>query len=614
MCGIAGIVSIVPSHADERVRSSLGCLAHRGPEGEGLWTNEAGTVALGHRRLAIIDLSEAAAQPMHYLGRYSVVFNGEIYNYQELRDMLRMEGFQFKTDSDTEVLLAAYAAWGPACLRHFDGMFAFALWDAETGVLFAARDRLGEKPFFFSYDEQQLVFASEVKALVQMGISRDVNEKLLYNFLTIGYTVNPGDPGETFYREIRKLPAATSMTFDLGKGEMVLEKYWQPYVDVQQNLSAENAVEMFREMLRASVQRRMRSDVPLGTSLSGGIDSSSVVALIGQQTNGTYTHNCFTGVFPGFGKDEKMWSEKVAGTFGLHQYTTTIDASEVASLMNEVMAHHDAPFGSASPLLQYRVYQLARQHDVTVLQDGQGADELLAGYHKYYRWYWQELYRKGVLKESGELSAARANGIREPFGLLHRGAAMLPDFTASVLHVIRQRQAAAGSDLHRDFVDRNRSSFYYTTPASFDLNGVLYYDTFVNGLEGLLTLADRNSMAHSVEVRLPFLDHRLVEFLFALPPSFKIRGGWTKWLLRESVKDMLPQEIVWRKDKVGFEPPQRLWMEDPAVQQAIRHAKEEMYRRGIIRRSAVDKKIQPHDAYVAENMDWRIWTASYLWR
>lgn len=612
MCGIAGIISKNSQLVSrERILSATNCLHHRGPEGEGIWINEDNTAALGHLRLSIIDLSEAAAQPMHYLNRYCIVHNGELYNYVEIKEELSKKGYQFHSQSDTEVIVAAYDAWGSDCLHHFDGMFAFAIFDEKEKKLFAARDRFGEKPFFFFYDEEQLAFASEMKSLWSMGISKKVNHAMLYNFLTIGYTTNPSDPQETFYQNIYKLPAASFLVYSFADNELQVEKYWQVYPEVK-TISEQDAIEQFHHLFSQSIKRRLRSDVSIGTSLSGGLDSSAVVAFCDQQISDHYSHKCFTATFKNFEKDELKYAEMIAKKFALEHYVTEIDGSETVKLMHEVMYHQEEPIASASALAQYKVFQLAKQNGVTVLLDGQGADEILAGYHKYYKWYWFELYRNKNLKKSGEQKAALDRGVAERFGVRDKIAALFPEFAAGLLQTKKSKKAFHHPDLDRDFAFSNKQSLYYATPSQFNLNGVLYYNTFLNGLEELLRLADRNSMAHAVEVRLPFLDHALVEFLFSLPPGLKIHNGWTKWLLRKSTENILPKQIVWRKDKVGFEPPQKKWMEDKFVEDAIIEGKRKLLEHHILNPSALSKKIKPHNAYAANAWDWRYWSASYL--
>jgi asparagine synthase (glutamine-hydrolysing) len=615
MCGIAGIVSKNSKLvSQQRIQKATSNLIHRGPESEGYYFNSGQTVALGHRRLCIIDLSSNAAQPMSYLNRYHIIHNGELYNYVELRDELKKRSYQFNSASDTEVIVAAFDAFGKDCLQQFDGMFAFAIWDEKEQQLFAARDRFGEKPFFFFYDGEQLAFASEMKALWSMGIEREVNKAMLYNFLSIDYTGNPANPGETFFENVQKLPASCFLSYSLPKQELTIEKYWQVYPEVNNAISEADAIEQFKTLFADSIKKKLRSDVPIGTSLSGGLDSSSVVAFCDKQETKNYTHKCFTASFPGFEKDELHYSKLVVEQFGLESHIATIDENEIVSLMQKLMAQQEEPIASASPLAQYKVFESAKQNGVTVLLDGQGADEILAGYHKYYKWYWLELYRQKKLNQSGELKAAQALGIKEAFGWQNKIAALFPDFTTSLLQSRKAKQAFRYPDLNRDFAFAHKRDLYYSTPAHFDLNSALYFNSFVNGLEELLRLADRNSMAHSVEVRLPFLSHQLVEFLFTLPSHFKIHNGWTKWILRRSVDDLLPKEITWRKDKVGFEPPQKKWMENKEVQKEIQNAKEVLVNHNILKPSALNKKIQPHDAHVAENREWKYWSVAFLFK
>ncbi len=612
MCGIAGIISQDKKRfSEEDFHAALSCLQHRGPQGKGYWKNEDSQVIFGHRRLAIIDLSDAAAQPMHFSGRYTIVHNGEIYNYIELRKELEQKGYQFHSSSDTEIILAAYDAWKKDCVKYFDGMFAFAIWDEKEKTFFAARDRMGEKPFYFYYDGNSFCFASEMKFFWRLGIPKEVNRSMLFNFLTIGYTANPGDPQESFYTGIHQLPAASFVHFNFHDKEPVIEKYWQPEINVNQAITAEEAIEQFRKLFSESIRKRMRSDVAIGTSLSGGIDSSSIVALCDHMAADHYSHECFTAVFKGFEKDEAAYASMVASKFGLRHHLVEINDNEVATLMQKVMNAQEMPFSSASVLAQYKVYEAAKKNGVIVLLDGQGADELLGGYSKYYQWYWSELYRQKKLGASGEQKSALINGIKQKFSLPRKIAALFPEFAGSLLQSKKSRQAFKDPLLNRDFAFTHKRSLYYSLPTQHDLNGILYFDSFVNGLDELLRLADRNSMAHSTEVRLPFLSHELIEFLFTLPPQFKIHQGWSKWLLRKALSEDLPAEITWRKDKVGFEPPQMKWMQNKDVEESIMEGKKKLVDQKILD-SAVLKKNQPHSSYAAGGKDWKYWSASFL--
>ncbi len=588
-------------------------LAHRGPDGEGLWQNENKTVLLGHRRLCIIDISEAAAQPMNYLDRYSIVHNGEIYNYIEIKNELAEKGYAFRTKSDTEVILAAYDHWKDECVEHFDGMFSFAIWDKEEEELFAARDRFGEKPFFYYLNNNGLVFASEMKALWAAGVPRKTNLKMLFNFITIGYVDNPERPEETFFEGVYKLPPASLLYYAPANGEVIVEKYWDINPELQdKKITDKEAIEQFRHLFLTSVKRRLRSDVIVGTSLSGGLDSSAVVSAIDELHAINYKPQAFTASFPGFEKDETVFSKEVSAKFGLQQHFVCPGAADMLNDFEKFLYHQEEPVASASAFAQYKVFELAKQHNVTVLLDGQGVDETLAGYHKYYKWYWQELFQKRMLAESGEIPAARKLGIRENFGIKNVLASLLPDLASVILERQYLFHALNHEGLSREFVKMQSKEAYYTTPALSNLNGLLHFNTCIHGLEELLRYADRNSMAHGREVRLPFLSHELVEFVFTLPSTFKIRKGWTKWLLRETMTDRLPADIVWRKDKVGFEPPQKKWMNNARIGGMIQEAKLKLVKEKILDPAVKSNPVQASSAYETNTNDWRYLTAAFF--
>ncbi|HXD76331.1 MAG TPA: asparagine synthase (glutamine-hydrolyzing) [Puia sp.] len=610
MCGIAGILSANPARiTPERLKTMTDAIAHRGPDGEGHWVDTADGIALGHRRLSILDLSPAGSQPMHCLDRYTVIHNGEIYNHIELRNTLISKGYSFNSRTDTELIPAAYDCFGADCLQYFEGMFAFALWDRHDKSLFLARDRFGEKPLFYYRDETQFLFASEMKALWAAGVPRYCNERMLFNFLTIGYTDNPADPGETFFKEIARLPARSYLFYYPLTGKQELIRYWDPCHRVtpageKRKWSDGEAVEMFDSLLSGSVRRRLRSDVAVGASLSGGIDSSTILARILREPGAPETLPTFSAVFPGFEKDESAFIRLVADHFQQSNHSVTPTAPELIRDFETLAAHQEEPFQSSSIYAQYRVYALARTHGCKVLLDGQGADELLAGYPKYFPWYWRELYRQDRRLLAAELRAASRSGVPEKWNWRQRMAAILPKQAADFRRRSRIAGQTAHPDLSADFV-RHAGLSYYMLPPVTELNGVLYYNALTNGLGELLRYADRNAMAHGVEIRLPFLDHRLAEFLFSLPARFKIRDGWSKWLLRRSGEPLLPPEITWRKDKIGYEPPQSGWMAAGPLQEYVREAKTTLIRMGVLDKTALQKKIQPMGAHAAENFDWR---------
>ncbi|HLG40575.1 MAG TPA: asparagine synthase (glutamine-hydrolyzing), partial [Chitinophagaceae bacterium] len=553
--------------------------------------------------------------------RYRIVYNGEIYNYIELKEELQKKGYSFRTASDTEVILAAYDHYGDDCVEHFDGMFAFAIWNEEINELFAARDRFGEKPFFYSLNNGVFVFASEMKALWAAGVDRKPNLQMLFNFITIGYTDNPGRPEETFFENVFKLPAASTLNYDPSTKELIVEKYYDIDLSVQnKKIKDDEAIEQFNHLFSVSIKRRLRSDVAIGTSLSGGIDSSSIVAAVSHLTSHVSCLptpdsrlSSFTAIFPGFDKDESGFAKQVAGQFNLSSHTTEITVNDLVNDWEKFIYHQEEPFASASAYAQYKVFQLAKEHNVKVLLDGQGADETLAGYSKYYKWYWQELFQKRKLIQSGELKAAKEMGVGEKFGFKNIIAALAPDIASVILERQYLLSALRHEDLTRDFVRLQSKEAYYSAPTNFDLNGVLYFNVCIHGLEELLRHADRNSMAHGREVRLPFLYHELVEFIFSLPSHFKIRNSRTKWILRQSMNRQLPDEIVWRKKKIGFEPPQKEWMQDSRMKDMGQEARKKLVNEKILKQEVLNKPAHPHPANDAEGYEWRyLAAAAYL--
>jgi asparagine synthase (glutamine-hydrolysing) len=616
MCGIVGIISPDPGKFSiSLIQKMTQALSHRGPDGESSWANPSGHVLFGHRRLAIIDLSENGSQAMHYGNRYTIVYNGEIYNYVELKETLLKKGYVFKSHSDTEVILAAYDCYKERCLEMFDGMFAFTIWDEELKTIFAARDRFGEKPLYYSYDDSSnhLWFASEVKALVAGGIQAPINDEKLLMFLGLGQTENPQDAEGTFYQNVRQLPPAHFLIYRPLEKKLLVKEYWKLDKEKQVSISKENAIKRFRELLTTSVARRLRSDVPLGTSLSGGLDSSALVATIHGLTNMSGALKTFSAVFPGFEKDESFFIRSVTESFALEQRSVTPTPEEFVRDFQKLLYHHEAPVSSASVYVQYRVFELAKENNIKVLLDGQGADEVLAGYTKYIHWHLQELLNSYRFSDfNSEKKAFIANKIPFQWSWKNYASAFAPHLSKNTLEEKELNTIRRNDDMNKDFVHQNLNKDFVQKPYVSKLNDILYFNTFRSGLSELLRYADRNSMAHGREVRLPYLNHELVEFIFSLPSSFKIHNGWTKWILRKSVEEMLPAEIVWRTDKVGFEPPQKSWMKNDRIQDYIYESKKNLVTRRILNSSVLSKKNQPHDAYAADNLDWRYLVAGQL--
>ena len=624
MCGIAGIISPNPaSITTHRLKKMADALAHRGPDGEGFWINQDETVGFAHRRLSVIDLSEAAAQPMHYspggspasAHRYTITYNGELYNFPEIKKQLLSRGYAFRTGSDTEVILAAYDCYKEECLQLFDGMFAFAIWDEKYQTLFTARDRFGEKPLFYYQDEpgNTFLFASEMKALWAAGIEKTVEEEALLYYIGLGFTQFPAEKHRTFYKNIYTLPPAHYMKWQVKRNRITACRYWDIDKDAISPCKEKEAVEKFRSLFLTSVKRRLRSDVPVGTSLSGGLDSSSIAGAIHTLLPNDRNYKSFSAVFPGYEKDESKHIQEIVSAFDLTNFTVSPTHSSLIDSLEKLCYHHEQPIGSSSVFIQYVVCQLAGRHGIKVLLDGQGADETIGGYSKYIHWWLQELVsHKKFAQFKKEKKALTDNNMPFEWGYKNYMAACAPGLAAITLQKSEQKRLNINTEIEPAFMRAFNNGDCSYKPFVNRLNDVLYYNTMQNGLEELLCYADRNSMAHGLELRLPFLSHELVEFLFSMPGDYKIRQGYTKWVLRESIKNELPATVTWRKDKIGFEPPQMQWMNQPSLQECIHDAKQKLSAAGILKKDVLNISVRPRSAYDSENSDWRYLIAATL--
>jgi asparagine synthase (glutamine-hydrolysing) len=567
MCGIIGIISRNKNENIEvLVKNMSDSIVHRGPDGFGYWTTECERVSLGHRRLSILDLSVQGKQPMHYLDRYTITFNGEIYNYIELRDILEKKGYKFKSSTDTEVLLALYDLKKEECLNDLDGMFAFAIWDNVKETLFCARDRFGEKPFYYYNEEQEFVFASEIKALWVRGISKISNEKLVFNYLFFNNLHNPSDLSETFYSNIYQIKPSHYLI--IGKDGRIIanKKYWDINIsEIDYNISIENASIKFRDLLYNSVKNRLRSDVPVGSSLSGGLDSSSIVSII-NSINST-NQKTFSAKFPGSLKDESYFINLVRDRIESKNFDCFPSKIDFIENFDKIVQFHDEPFISASVYAQYEVMRLAKENKTKVILDGQGADEILCGYPGLVDSYFFEIRKTSeyskIMREFKETQISNVINNYKRRIVNYRLKSLFGNDNINTLLLKKFQLLNVGNSLinsdyfHEMKVHKFKNKYIFDT-----LNEALYYSTMCGDLQDLLRFADRNSMANSIEVRLPFLDHNLVNFVFQLPPSMKVKFGFTKYIFRESMKTLLPNEVTWRKDKIGYEPPQNDWIKN----------------------------------------------------
>jgi asparagine synthase (glutamine-hydrolysing) len=553
MCGITGIINFNGAPVLEQdLRGMMKTIKHRGPDDEGVFIKD--NFGIGHVRLSIIDLSSAGHMPMFSAdNRYSIVFNGEIYNYIELREELSSQ-YTFRTRTDTEVILAAYHIWGEKCLDRFNGDFAFVIYDDLKKEFFGVRDRYGIKPFYYYKDDKQLIFASEIKAIIPLIKTRTVNEELIYEYLIYNRT---DQYDTTFFKDIYKLKhghyfKVSGSQFKTYRWYNLSEKIVNRDMDVYE----------YREELKSAVRLRLRSDVPVGVSLSGGIDSSSVTSVL-YHDMGIHDIKSFSAVYEkGNWADESPFIDEYNMELKNMFYTYPTAETFYADFQNFIKAQGE-PVASVGPYAQYKVMELAHGNVVVTL-DGQGADEELAGYHYFFGGYFKELlYHLKWFRLLYE-SMAYVRNHKSLYAFNYMGFYMLP------LSLKRKMGSKLYGSVDADFFNRfkNTSSIEENLYNPKTLNESLLQH-FEYKLEHLLKWDDMNAMNFSIESRVPFLDHNLVEKTLALPPQRKIKRGMTKFILRESVKDILPQKILNRKDKKGFSTPSDEWLRSPQFQKFI---------------------------------------------
>lgn len=574
MCGLYASIGFAP----EKDRISI--IAHRGPDGDGWreFDSPAGKIALGHRRLSIIDLSDAALQPMaDPSGTAWLIFNGEIYNFLELREELRARGEIFVTSSDSEVLLRAYMVWGHDCLPRLRGMFAFVIWDEKRKSMFAARDRFGIKPLYFAETHAGIAFGSEIKQLLGLaGLETRMNAPRIHDFLASG-VANHTD--ETMFDRVRQLRGGERAVIDCSdkSSPRLTVRRWYPVEADTLRISEAEASSRFRTLFNDSIRLHLRSDVPVGSCLSGGLDSSSIVCTMSEElrriNNGASSVNTISACYSEKSVDEKPFMDAVARHAGTIPHYIYPKAEDVFARAEKVTWHQDEPFGSTSIFAQWCVFEEAKRVGVKVMLDGQGADEQLAGYHGGFHYHFADLARRkrrlDLLRAFVERKRYHGasfvdqyrtyfNGLGPP-GILkllptpNSGPPPAPDWLAS--EYLATKGASVPAVAH--------ASDILGLPPVTDLRTLCLTLTFASNLAMLLHWEDRNSMAHSIEARVPFLDHPLVEFNLALGNDHKIVGGDTKRVLRRAMKGLLPDAVRMRRDKLGFATPESIWFRGP---------------------------------------------------
>ena len=547
MCGILGMFGSNINR--ERFKVGLDRIIHRGPDAEGIWFHE--NVILGHRRLSILDLSSAGSQPMHSADeRYVIVFNGEIYNYVEIREELKSKGYQFVSNCDTEVVLASFQEWGKECLNRFNGMWAFSIYDKNQKSLFLSRDRFGIKPFYYAITHDGIVFGSEMKALAPMLDKKTVNHHLIGKINIDKYESTEN----TLICEIKKLPAGHCMW--VNETGVRIEKWWNTLanlIDVPKAYS--DKVDLFRSLFEDSCRIRMRSDVKLGTALSGGLDSSATICMMNhivrkssdECINRNFQH-AFVACFPGTSLDEAYYADRVTDYLGIGNTKVFIDAKKGLDELEEMLwLFEEIYYTSPVPMMQ--TYKAMREAGVYVTLDGHGADELFGGYSG------DILYALMDAKNREE----KEEIIDTYFGMFPKSGNNSLSSSRNVILAKNQAKYLVKKVLG---VNNDRVIKGIGGLAELGHFERLLYNRFhITTLPTLLRNYDRYSMANSVEIRMPFMDYRLVQYAFSLDWRSKLHRGYSKCIVRDALQDVMPEEVTWRRSKIGFNTPIVEWMQ-----------------------------------------------------
>ncbi len=541
MCGVLGYSG---NFEKEKLSAGLERIAHRGPDGHGIFFHN--KTALGHRRLSIIDVSENAKQPLEVLDRYVITFNGEIYNYLELKQELAKEGFVFKSNSDTEVLLYAYVKWGRAFVNKLNGMWAFAIYDKKDGSLFLSRDRLGKKPLFYSLSKAGIVFSSEMKGIYPFL------KQVAINYTTAAIALNNSFGYEStehcLIEGILRFPAGTNAIYT--DSDLKFETFWHPEkikTNVPENYNEQK--ELFRELFLDACKIRMRSDVAIGTALSGGLDSSAVICAMSHLSKDTSTQahtqkdwqHAFVASFPGTALDETKYAKMVTDHLNIEAHFLNIDPlKDLDAVFYKTYLFEELFYAPVTPFVQ--LYENVKYNGVTVSIDGHGADELFGGYP----------FDMDAALIDSLLGLSKFKKILEAINNTS-GKAKHTDYNNKLKYALLNKYPFLRKfSKHLNLVPKMEQ---------FDfLNSTLFHSSFKTILPTLLRNYDRYSMMNGVEIRMPFLDHRIVEFAFSIPYTSKIRNGFGKAIVRDALADLMPEAIAYRKDKIGFNAPMNSWM------------------------------------------------------
>lgn len=559
MCGIAGIKKVSSGRSQKisrgSIRAMIDAIAHRGPDDEGVYINEKDGVALGHRRLSILDLSLAGHQPMsNEQETIKLIFNGEIYNYIELKKEL---GFKCKSESDSEVLIKAYEKLGEKFVNKLNGIFAFAIWDGKNNKLFAARDHLGVKPFYYAIQDSVLYFGSEIKALLAAGVKNKPNDKIIYEYLVYGYYQHSN---ETFFDGIYQLPAGCTLT--LQNGKLKIDRYWDLATSLKDMSSYSDArvKEEFIYLLENAVKMQLRSDVPVGIQLSGGFDSSLVTAIVDKIYKSQKNFRLFSFTYGNYNDGEVPYMKALVKKLKWNLEFQHFYAEDMPKMMNEAVWHQDEPFPGLPVFGLHLLGKACQKSNIKVILGGQGGDEIEAGYEYYFGAFLLDLIKKeGVAKAMTELSG---------YGKLHNFTDSKTElkFFINCLHAYFQGGTSADGTsfvrpevLKDGFVKKSAVTRpIFNAPFDSHLRNMQYRDILHTKLPRILHSSDRAAMTYGVEQRVPLIDYRLIEFGLSLEPEQKIRNGEQRFFAREASKNILPK-FVGRAPKRAVPSPQREW-------------------------------------------------------
>lgn len=570
MCGIAVCVSENSEIDKKRFEAMTDVVAHRGPDDRGFYYDNG--LAMGHRRLSIIDLSNDGHQPFEKVDGYVITFNGEIYNYIELREELKKSGFEFLTKTDTEVIVQAYKKWGADCVSHFNGMWAFVIYDKKKNVLFCSRDRFGVKPFYYTEQEGLFLVASEIKQFFEV-----LEKKPYADLERLTRYIIRGDlsaPPYTLFKDVYQLEPGTNLIYNIQSSSFSKNRYYYLNEELDKSLSYSEACNLFRETFTESVKLRLRSDVQVGYFLSGGLDSSSIVCTADRlqrssTQNERYEQHTITSCYGDKRYDEQEYVDSVVEVTDVNVHKVYPDNKDIWENVNKILWHMDEPVFSASGLSQWSVCSEAAKQGLTVVLDGQGSDEQLAGYNDFYTVLYIDLLKKGKIREL-------KNEIKAYIGTKGSEVDRLSCWSV-VMSAIKDWLTPA-------CMDRNikRIYYYYVARLPFKrkiINSVFkdieiyprrnpqkFINKYMNDeLINILHNLDRKTMAFSLEARDPFLDYKFVEEVSKMPLTFKIRNGWTKAVLRDGMNGIIPEKVQWRKSKLAFVAPVEKWINENRV-------------------------------------------------